>query len=84
MKAFTSAFKALSDLTRIRALRSLIAGGPVCVCELADALQLPRYPGIKAPGSPERRAWSRIRELNVGLLLYRRQASHFGPPVRAW
>ena len=44
MKAFTSAFKALSDLSRIRALRMiLIAGGPVCVCELADALQLPQY-----------------------------------------
>lgn len=44
MNAFTSEFKALSDLTRLRALRMiLIADGPVCVCELADALRLPQY-----------------------------------------
>ena len=44
MHAFTSEFKALSDLTRARALRMiLMADGPVCVCELADALKLPQY-----------------------------------------
>lgn len=44
MDAFTSGFKALSDLTRIRALRMILAAeGPVCVCELADALELPQY-----------------------------------------
>ncbi|MGE5579938.1 MAG: ArsR/SmtB family transcription factor [Bacillota bacterium] len=44
MNAFTSEFKALSDLTRLRALRMiLIAEDPVCVCELADALRLPQY-----------------------------------------
>lgn len=44
MNAFTSGFKALSDLTRMRALRMiLISEKPVCVCELADALGLPQY-----------------------------------------
>lgn len=44
MDTFTSRFKALSDLTRLRALRMiLIAEGPLCVCELADALDLPQY-----------------------------------------
>jgi DNA-binding transcriptional ArsR family regulator len=41
---FTSGFKALSDLTRIRMLRMILtAGEQVCVCELADALELPQY-----------------------------------------
>jgi ArsR family transcriptional regulator len=44
VKRYAHEFKALSDLTRLRALRMiLIAGGPVCVCELADALGLPQY-----------------------------------------
>ena len=44
MNAFTSGFKALSDLTRMRALRMiLISEEPVCVCELSDALGLPQY-----------------------------------------
>ena len=44
MNTFASGFKALSDLTRMRALRMiLLAGGPVCVCELSDALRLPQY-----------------------------------------
>lgn len=44
MDAFTSGFKALSDLTRLRTLRMILATeGPVCVCELADALELPQY-----------------------------------------
>jgi ArsR family transcriptional regulator len=44
MEEFTSAFKALSDLTRLRALRMLLtAGEPLCVCELTDALELPQY-----------------------------------------
>ncbi len=44
MNAFTSEFKALSDLTRLRALRMiLIAEDPLCVCELCDALGLPQY-----------------------------------------
>lgn len=44
VKRYTPEFKALSDPTRLRALRMiLIAGGPVCVCELADALGLPQY-----------------------------------------
>jgi ArsR family transcriptional regulator len=44
MNAFTSRFKALSDLTRIRVLRMiLVSEGQVCVCELADALELPQY-----------------------------------------
>ncbi len=44
MGTFTSAFKALSDPTRLRALRMiLIAGEPLCVCELVDALSLPQY-----------------------------------------
>ena len=44
MNEYVSGFKALSDLTRLRALRMiLLAEGDVCVCELADALQLPQY-----------------------------------------
>ncbi len=44
MDGFTYGFKALSDLSRLRALRMLLtAEGPVCVCELADALGLPQY-----------------------------------------
>ena len=44
MNAFTSGFKALSDLTRMRALRMILAAEQqVCVCELADALELPQY-----------------------------------------
>lgn len=44
MKTFAYGFKALSDLTRMRALRMiLLAEGPVCVCELSDALGLPQY-----------------------------------------
>lgn len=44
MNACISGFKALSDLTRLRALRMiLISEKPVCVCELADALGLPQY-----------------------------------------
>ncbi len=44
MNAFTSEFRALSDLTRLRALRMiLLANDPVCVCELSDALGLPQY-----------------------------------------
>ena len=41
---FELVFKALSDLTRVRALKAILsAGEPVCVCELADALQIPQY-----------------------------------------
>ena len=44
MSSFASGFKALSDLTRVRALKAVLsADEPVCVCELADALQLPQY-----------------------------------------
>jgi len=44
MNTFASGFKALSDLTRMRALRMiLLAADPVCVCELSDALGLPQY-----------------------------------------
>jgi len=44
MNAYMSGFKALSDLTRMRALRMiLISESPVCVCELSDALGLPQY-----------------------------------------
>lgn len=44
MEKYTRTFKALSDLTRLRALRLVLrSGGEVCVCELVDALQLPQY-----------------------------------------
>lgn len=44
MNPFISEFRALSDLTRLRLLRMiLLSEGPVCVCELADALGLPQY-----------------------------------------
>ena len=44
MNTFASGFKALSDLTRMRALRMiLLSESPVCVCELSDALSLPQY-----------------------------------------
>lgn len=44
MNTFASGFKALSDLTRMRALRMiLLSHSPVCVCELSDALRLPQY-----------------------------------------
>ncbi len=42
-------FKALSDETRLRVLHVLIvAGMPVCVCEITDALELPQYQVSKA------------------------------------
>lgn len=44
MKRFTNVFKALSDGTRLRIMRLIVASDcPVCVCELADALQVPQY-----------------------------------------
>jgi len=44
MDSYTRKFKALSDLTRLRALRLVLQSGQeVCVCELVDALQLPQY-----------------------------------------
>ncbi|MGI6643295.1 MAG: ArsR/SmtB family transcription factor [Bacillota bacterium] len=44
MNTYMSGFKALSDLTRLRALRMiLISGGPLCVCEISEALGLPQY-----------------------------------------
>lgn len=44
MDTFTSQFKALSDLTRLRLLRMILsANEKICVCELADALELPQY-----------------------------------------
>ena len=44
MNMYMSGFKALSDLTRLRALRMiLISGSPLCVCELSEALGLPQY-----------------------------------------
>lgn len=44
MESYTRKFKALSDLTRLRALRLVLqSDGDVCVCELVDALQLPQY-----------------------------------------
>ncbi len=44
VRSFTAEFKALSDPTRLRALKMiLISDGPICVCELSDALELPQY-----------------------------------------
>lgn len=34
---------AASDETRLRILGLLVAGGPLCVCELAESLRLPHY-----------------------------------------
>jgi ArsR family transcriptional regulator, arsenate/arsenite/antimonite-responsive transcriptional repressor len=37
-------FKALSDETRLRVLHLfLVSKGPLCVCEIVDALKLPQY-----------------------------------------
>lgn len=44
MRQYTALFKALSDETRLRLLKMLLAADrPICVCELADAIGLPQY-----------------------------------------
>lgn len=44
MNRFTEVFKALADGTRLRIVRLILSAEcPVCVCELADALDVPQY-----------------------------------------
>ncbi len=44
MDIVAEAFQALADPTRLRLLKAILsAPGPVCVCELVDALGLPQY-----------------------------------------
>ena len=41
---FPDIFKALADGTRLRIFNIILSvGGPVCVCEIVDALKLPQY-----------------------------------------
>ena len=44
MPSTTGIFRALSDATRLRIVRLILAvDGSVCVCELVDALEMPQY-----------------------------------------
>jgi ArsR family transcriptional regulator len=44
MDTYTSIFKVLSDDTRLRIVRLLLASGlELCCCELTDALEVPQY-----------------------------------------
>jgi ArsR family transcriptional regulator len=43
MDTHAELFQSLADPTRLRLLSLLMQAGEVCVCELADALELPQY-----------------------------------------
>jgi len=43
MDAHAELFQSLADPTRLRLLNLLTQTGEICVCELADALQVPQY-----------------------------------------
>lgn len=85
MNEYVSGFKALSDLTRLRALRMiLLAEGDVCVCELADALQLPQYQVSKHLAIL--RQIGLVTDLRVGTWVYYRvpgEVSKYSAGLRA-
>jgi arsenate reductase (thioredoxin) len=71
MIRYVDMFKALSDETRLRALRVLVAAGePLCVCELVDVLRRPQYAVSRVMG--QLRTAGLVEEDRRGRLMYYR------------
>ncbi len=73
MTRYLDMIKALSEETRLRALRVLVsAGEPVCVCELVDVLRRPQYAVSRVMG--QLRTAGLVEEDRRGKLMFYRLA----------
>jgi arsenate reductase (thioredoxin) len=71
MSRYVDMLKALSEETRLRALRVLVAAGePLCVCELVDVLRRPQYAVSRVMG--QLRTAGLVEEDRRGKLMFYR------------